>query len=66
MTNKFFFKYLFLHHAIQAQFTGLTQEATESPLEVLLLYPAIEKLVTTVYSHLQSVGVSPFQITQWT
>lgn len=64
VTNKFFFKYLLLCHAIQAQFAGLTRSSRYHLLEVLLSYPDIEKLVMTVYSPFRSAGVNPFQLAQ--
>lgn len=49
MTNKLFFKYLLLCHAVRAQIGGLTQELSELPLEVLLSYPDVTKLVYLMF-----------------
>lgn len=45
--SKSFFKYLLFRHAILAQFGTLTLELMESPLEKLLSYPELTKLVPT-------------------
>lgn len=47
---------------IRTQFGVSTLELSESPLEVLLSYPNIAKLVATIYNHLQVAGANPFQV----